>query len=142
MAVRLNRQGHRSCRQARDNFPAWKRCPAVASLWGVLRAAQGFSEGCPVLLHSHFLPSLVTVPMIETKPALNLPQWLRIFWKVFISQGLQYRFKNDPKIFAAWKLIQRCLKTKAGINESESESEVARSVRLFATPWTQAPPPM
>ena len=47
-----------------------------------------------MLLGSHFLPSLVTLPMIETKPALNLPQWLGIFWKVFISQGLQYRFKD------------------------------------------------
>ena len=36
-----------------------------------------------------------------------------------LSQGLQYRFKNDPKIFAA-QMIQRCLKTKARINEGRA----------------------
>ena len=47
MAVKLNGQGHRSCRQACDNLPAWERCPAVASLWGVLWAASGLQRGLP-----------------------------------------------------------------------------------------------
>lgn len=40
---------------------------------------QGCRECCACSL-SHFLPSRVTLPVTETKPALSRPQWLGICW--------------------------------------------------------------